>query len=553
MSILSCLSILVPCAKRLQSARALIHKDTVRMFTPKKAAMTLALLLLVSGHHPADAEIYEWTDDTGAVVFSDDPAKVPKNLRKAAKRPNGELPGPSWVMILDNRSGYIYTSFAFYDESKMNLNKAKIAIILFYLALFAGLALYDEKPDPELAREMARPLPEVLEPGNAWVAFLGFGAPEGVSLCASGEKTLRKLNDAISAGKSFAECYPAIADSTSRLSFRGTIPSLPVKKDSGMLPYATAHKDEIAVLIRDNRELLRRYETLRTFPRYAEYIDQGFYAPIPSFAPLRSAQRLKLLQLAVAANRGDLAPALAGLREDMDFWRFVSRSSATLISKLIAIACLQNDLRFAAELGASRRLNAGELSAVQEILRPFEEGEATLTGALRGEARYMQRGMVLTSWQKTKKWQPENLFFKRNATTNRMYADCQEIIRLAALTPQKFAVETKRRDTETARSHRIGPPFLYNSVGEILAIIGMPASSGYIEKGHNLEGLRRLACLKVLACRGSIPRERLQQFLDAHARDLGNPYTGGPMTWDSKTGAISFKPLSGENVVEIFL
>ncbi len=89
------------------------------MFTPKKAAMTLALLLLVSGHHPADAEIYEWTDDTGAAVFSDDPAKVPKKLRKTAKRPNGEPAGPSWVMILENRSGYIYTSFAFYDESRV--------------------------------------------------------------------------------------------------------------------------------------------------------------------------------------------------------------------------------------------------------------------------------------------------------------------------------------------------------------------------------------------------------------------------------------------------
>lgn len=434
-----------------------------------------------------------------------------------------------------------------------NLKRIKIAIIFFYLALFVGLAIYDEKPDPEFVREMTRPLPEVLEPGNAWVAFLGFGAPEGVSPYAFGEETLRKVRDAVSAGKSFPEYYPAIADSKSQFSVRGTIPYLPVKTDSGMLLYAAAHRDEIAVLIRDNGELLRRYEALRTFPRYAEPVDRGYYAPIPSFSLLRNAQRLKLLQLAVTANRGDLTKALTWLREDMDFWRFVSRSSSTLISKLIATNCLHSDLRFAAELGASRHLNAGDLSAVQEILRPFGDGEATLVGALRGEARYMQRGMELASWQKMEKWHPENLLFKRNATSNRLYSDCRELIHQAELTPQKFAVQSKQCEAKTTRLRRIGLSFLYNSGGEILAMIAMPSFSGYIEKGHNLEGLRRLACLKVLAYTESIPQERMQQFLNAHARDLGDPYTGGPMTWDSKTGAISFKGLSDKKTVEIFL
>ena len=32
----------------------------------------------------------------------------------------------------------------------------------------------DEKPSPELARDMAQPRPEIIEPGNAWIAFLGF-------------------------------------------------------------------------------------------------------------------------------------------------------------------------------------------------------------------------------------------------------------------------------------------------------------------------------------------------------------------------------------------
>lgn len=89
------------------------------MLTPINTAITLWLLLLVCSRISAGAEVYEWTDESGAVVFSDDPAKVPAKIRKRAKRFEGESPKTSWIRILDNRSGYIYKSFAFYDESKV--------------------------------------------------------------------------------------------------------------------------------------------------------------------------------------------------------------------------------------------------------------------------------------------------------------------------------------------------------------------------------------------------------------------------------------------------
>jgi len=432
----------------------------------------------------------------------------------------------------------------------------KYAIIVFYLALFAGLALYDEKPAPGLVREMARALPETIEPGNAWIIFLGFAAPEGVSPFAYGEKKMQNLKAAVSTGKSYREFLTSsIEDGKSELRFLGEFPSFYTRKDEGMLPYAAAHRNEIAALRHDNEELLQRYEALRTYVRYNEPLDYGFFTPMPSFAPLRNTQKIKLLQLAEIANQGDMTRALAGLRDDMEFWRFVSRSTSTLISKLISFTNLYTDLRFAAELGTSRPLNASEMQMVQEILRPFAVNEASLAATLRGEARYGLRGMELTYRQELKSWNPLNLLFKPNATQNRMYADYLEFIRVAELPPQEFAQKMKNQKTDKSAIRRIGPPLLYNPAGEFLASIGQsaPGIQNYIEKGHNLEGLRRLACLKVLAYRGQVPPERMPQFLASHARDLGNPYTDGAMTWDGIKGSISFKDLSGEKTVEMYL
>lgn len=81
---------------------------------------------------------------------------------------------------------------------------------------------------------------------------------------------------------------------------------------------------------------------------------------------------------------------------------------------------------------------------------------------------------------------------------------------------------------------------MYNPTGEVLALIAIPQLSAYIEKGHNIEGLRRLALLKVLAHAKRMSPERMQVFLDAHGADLGDPYTGKPMKWDAKNGRIFY-------------
>jgi hypothetical protein len=434
----------------------------------------------------------------------------------------------------------------------MTMRRLKYSIIFFYLALLVFLALHDERLDPELARDLAEPRPKVIEAGNAWLAMLGIDAPAGTSPVAYGEKQMRDSEKAIKDGKSTGEVISASLTNRAELPFKGKLPAFYGKENSGVMAYAKNHPAEVASLCRDNSELLRRYKQFHLLGSFNEPLEYGYYAPFPHFSPTRSAQQLFFLRLAVQAEHDDLTGALTGLRDDMAFWRLVARNSRTLISKIISFAALSSDLKFAAELGASRPLTPTELALVKDVLHPFDKGEVSLVKAFQGETLYSYYGMEQSTWNTLKPWSPERLIMKHNATSNRIHAYSSEFARKAALTPQQYAEAQKRHASRKSESFKIGLPGLYNPTGEVLALIAIPQLSAYIEKGHNVEGLRRLALLKVLAHAKRMSPERMQVFLDAQGADLGDPYTGKPMKWDAKNGRIFYTKLSGDGSVELY-
>jgi hypothetical protein len=122
---------------------------------------------------------------------------------------------------------------------------------------------------------------------------------------------------------------------------------------------------------------------------------------------------------------------------------------------------------------------------------------------------------------------------------------------------RELAIEVKKRSDNNEGLRRIGVPLLYNPLGEIAAAKIQAqfsvAAPVYIRTGYDLEGLRRLLLLKVLSYRESIPKEGMQDFLDAHKAQLGNPYTGASMIWDPKSGYIFFTNMDGMKVHAVSL
>jgi hypothetical protein len=432
------------------------------------------------------------------------------------------------------------------------MKRLKYSIIFFYLALFALLALYDERLDPELARALAQPRPTVINPDNAWLAMLGFKAPAGTTPVSFAEKQLQEIEKAMKDAKSPADFFSVLPANKSELSFKGELPSFCSKENKNVVTYAVTHPAEVAVLSRDNSELLSRYEQLKLYSDFTEPLEYGYFTPFPLFSLTRNTQRLFLLRLALQAENGDLSGALAALRIDMNFWRLVAHDSETLISKLISMVLLSDDLKFAAELASSFSVASSELSLFKELLRPFDHGEASVEKAFLGETLYFCYGLEQSTWSRMQRWSPERLLLKHNSTINRMYGYNRDFIHQAMLSPPKYAEERQRQISQPAEMFKVGLPGLYNPSGELLAIIAIPQLSSYIERGHDMEGLRRLAMLKVLACAEDLPIEKMQEFLNVHAADLGDPYTGQPMQWDAENRRIYFPKLSAEGSVELY-
>ncbi|MDA8429873.1 MAG: hypothetical protein M0T70_11520 [Geobacteraceae bacterium] len=117
----------------------------------------------------------------------------------------------------------------------MTIKRLKYSIIFFYLSLFVFLAVYDERLSPDLARELAKPRPKVIEPGNAWLAMLGIDAPAGASPVAYGEKQMRDLEKTIKDGKSTGEVISASLANKSELSFKGKLPPFYGKENRGII------------------------------------------------------------------------------------------------------------------------------------------------------------------------------------------------------------------------------------------------------------------------------------------------------------------------------
>lgn len=432
--------------------------------------------------------------------------------------------------------------------------KAVMTFFLFYGALFSWILFYDEKLNPPVAAALATSSPDIFSSDNGWLALLDFTSRAGGPPLERQEKRLRAVKAAFLAGGDTG-CGEGASETEpeEEWSFQGKLPEFYGRSDNGIMEYATGQPADVERLLSDNRELLEKYDALYAYPRYAEPLDLGYCMPYPKFAPVRDIQKVKFLRLAQVEGQGDVQSALLALQADADFWRRTSIGARTLLSKMISLVMLSGDMRFAAELGA--RLPPGhdeEWRIVQSILKPFDQGETALTRALEGETIWSLLAFKSAVTAARQDSMMHSLLLKSNATRNRIYSYYQIFIAASKMTPGDFAATIARKEKVDSRIRDWS--VIYNPVGEIiLNTVSQPSIAGYIKRGHNLEGLRRLAQLKIMAAREGVEPSEMQRFLDAHRAEYGNPYTGESMQWDAGRKRIFLKQIDEDKDVEIFL
>jgi hypothetical protein len=423
-----------------------------------------------------------------------------------------------------------------------------IVPVFVYLSL---LGFYDENPSEQMLAVISKPTPEVVKSGNAWLAFLGFDAPDSIDPFEFGTQKMRRLEQKISSGEIYSLEKAAQTDeSYPSFKVKGDLPKLNKAYNSGALKYARSNSKKVEKLIRENRDLVDRYEALRQYTEYAEPVDYSFYTQFPKLTLIRDAQYLWRLKLARLYDKGNKEAAVRALKDDIFFWSFIAKNSRIVIGKLIAITCLNSDFKLAAELGANPASNLKQYTALSDMLRPFNKDETLMTEAFIGELRAMLKVVEITNESARTKGR---MGFKLNATRNRVYENWTRALALSKSNSQEYAKEVAALKGSSNVDHRFSIARLYNPAGEALAGLAEINAYRYIERGHELEGLRRLALLKILLRTEKISQSDIEKFLDSRKADLGNPYTGEPMKWDPKQQSLYFDKISGNGKVEIYL
>jgi len=436
-----------------------------------------------------------------------------------------------------------------------NFRKVAVAIVFFYAVLFSWIVVYDDELDPPVAKALATPLPDIFYLGNSWLALLAFTSATGGPPFVEEETKLRAIRAALTEEDgTICDRNATMAEHPKELSFLGKLPEFYTRKDNGIWEYGTAHPAEVDKLRRDNTDLLHRYDNLYNYHQFTEPLNCGYSTPVIHFSPIRSMQKVKFLQIAriaQTAQGGDIRGALLEVQKDAEFWRLVAGESKTLFNKLVSLSMLATDFQLVAELGVQQQPDPDEWQLVQAILRPFDQGESSFADTLNGEAIFSLLSFKAIVRAANEDPLTNSALLKPNATRNGIYAYYQKTIALAEMTPPNFASSAAL--LEDAASPIRNWSFIYNPVGEILNNIARPNIAEYIERGHKIESLRRLALLKILSVKEGIAPKNMQQFLDAYKADYGNPFTCESMSWDAQQNKIFIKQILEEKDVEIYL
>jgi len=416
-----------------------------------------------------------------------------------------------------------------------------------YLVAFAALALYDTPLQPAVAEFFSVPSTTVPEAENGYFALLGFGAPAGADIHAFGRKTFQTAMDKAAQRRSRNVQAGPQSDSVSdaKLNFKGK--DLP--KDSFYL-FMTGSSKSLDRLVEDNRELLARYQTLKRYRRIVEPAvkdGQSQDQPIPTFMPVRSIQTLALMSVLRQAHQGRVDEALGQLGDDLVYWRAVLQQGHTLITKLIAIACLQRDHQVLSEMIAHTDLSGSQRARIRAMLPPWRPEDTSFSEALRYEAFYLSDALFASVPQRGPL---DRLFLKPNATRNAIARMQMANADMAALSADRFYKKLPLVSGQLSAAVRLKPDVLYNPIGAILMSIAVPQYSGYFARGHELEAKRRMVMIHLLAKEKGIGFDGMETFLQQLGTEYRNPYTNQPMQWDAKKKAIVMDSLPAKGKEE---
>ena len=389
-----------------------------------------------------------------------------------------------------------------------------LGVLALLLGAWLALNWHDEAPSAWAQQlSMRRALPP--EAGNVYFSMFGFLAPPRLDMAAEGRRkiaayqaylaNLTKGKPSIFAQQEQAEA-PLLPAELAPLPGELQLPAGKIawcKPSLSCLQKTAAEADQQSwqTLSGQHPELLARYRQLlaQKDAIYDGPIFMGNNAPLPEFAGVQMARRLLLHEALPSAWSARFTPLLDFLQQDMAFWRRVLGGHNSLISDMVAMTNLREDVTWLSALLAEARfdLNAHD-AQLQALLRPLSRQEIDLSPAfqheflihealLREAAQLQAHPDSWSSWSKRFLLLP----YKPQATINLQAETARLYLDLARAPINQFDARAPKLDAAiraALRQKNWCYEFLclFNPVGQILVEVGVLDYSIYIVRAFDL-------------------------------------------------------------------
>lgn len=305
--------------------------------------------------------------------------------------------------------------------------------------------------------------------------------------------------------------------------------------------------------------ILSEYDWLTQ--RYAEVVAHTGYADtnyshneaIPPFSDVLVAQKLYLIKLLRPDNKMSTEEIRQALNRDIRFWRIVMKDSATFISKLVAVAALENHFYITNDL--YRRLSNEAVAEIlpESLFTPLSKEELSLRRVMVGEWMYGNELLKDISPSSTEgivppldrlvsfnTFQPQDTINRSADITSAYIAHFERPLENYPLAKQYPPnIETQ----DGMWSLLLNP---YNLSGRMLTAISLPAYENYFLKVGDVEVTRRaLTLILQMRQEGITPEEAPDFIAESHIK---HPYKGESFQWDAKQQALIFlSPQTAKN------
>lgn len=422
----------------------------------------------------------------------------------------------------------------------MRLNKLKkilLWLLLTPVVLIASAVVYyqfDEALRPEVVAVLNHKPAPVPEEQNGYYPLLGLFAPADV---APRQKGLAIMAETKKRHEEKALAPWSVSDVRDAQAISPKLGSLKVCEDnkvSHCLRDVRKNKAAYKTLVADNQLLLTRYREVHHHPEFQETTPHFF-----GYSDIIKMNRLAQSDIALKWDAKNYQQALTLLRNEHHFWRRVVSSEVSLLGRMIGLAILQRNLNLALELMSDCSDCIIDQTIMLDILTPTAPAELSVRKVFAYESRFIY-DILNTGVMDIENDLPlgnvlSSLAFKKNSAANKIVNIHDHVIRLSECPLEQYTSCYRECKKYTHRElDYLSLEFLDDPVGKILAEITTPAYKDYVFAAIQHEALRRLVLAKYYLGKNAIKPDAIENYLQTHNQEFGNPVTGKPIEWDAK-------------------